>query len=427
MIFAELGLSESLLKAVVGEGYSTPTPVQEQSIPHVLAGRDVLASAQTGTGKTAAFALPMLHRLSEERPAGRRSQVVRGLVLAPTRELACQIHDSFRVYGRHLGLRSTVVMGGVGMEPQIRAMQRGVDIVIATPGRLVDLINQGFAKLATVETLVLDEADRMLDMGFLPDLKRVINCLPKERQTVMFSATLPPAIAELAAGILRDPVRVRIAAVQSTTALIDHAVCFVPQDQKARLLTGMLNAEATGRVIVFTRTKRGADRVAEQLNRSGLRAEAMHGNKSQGARRRILDSFKSSRPPVLVATDLAARGIDVDDVSHVFNFDLPDEPETYVHRIGRTGRAGATGKAMSFCSGGERGQLNAIERLMQRKLPVHRDTLLATLPPALKPLTPEPVENRGGRPRGGRPFARNGAKPGNFGAKRTNSRRAPSL
>ncbi len=427
MNFDALGLSESLLRAVVGEGYTAPTPIQAQSIPHVLAGSDVLASAQTGTGKTAAFSLPMLQRLAPENPKQRRNSVVRGLVLAPTRELACQIHDSLRVYGRHLSLRSTVVMGGVGMEPQIRALQRGVDIVIATPGRLCDLINQGVAKLSTVEMLVLDEADRMLDMGFLPDLRYVIRCLPTERQTVMFSATLPPAIAELAAGILRDPVRVRIAPVQSTTALIDHAVCFVPQEHKTKLLTGMLTAEATGRVIVFTRTKRGADRVAEQLNRSGVRAEAMHGNKSQGARRRILDSFKSTRPPVLVATDLAARGIDVDDVSHVFNFDLPDEPETYVHRTGRTGRAGAAGKAMSFCSGGERSQLNAIERLMQRKLPVHRDSMVASLPPiAAKQPVAVPAARGGSRANGRPPFPQNRPKTGKFGGRR-NSRRAPSL
>ncbi len=389
MLFRDFGLCESVLRAVTDEGYETPTPVQAEAIPHILAGRDVLASAQTGTGKTAAFALPILHRLSLEQPTPqRRPTPIRCLLLAPTRELALQIQDSLRCYGRHLRLRSAVVMGGVGQEPQVRALQRGVEILVATPGRLMDLIQQGFVKLDAVETLVVDEADRMLDMGFLPDLRRIIQKLPVVRQTVMFSATFPPPIAELANSVLRDPVRVRIAPTKSNTPNIEQAVCFVPQEHKTTLLASLLQSEAIGRVIVFTRTKRGADRVAEQLNRAGIRADAIHGNKSQGARRRILESFKSKRPPILVATDLAARGIDVDDVSHVFNFDLPDEPETYVHRIGRSGRAGAAGKAMAFCGGDERHRLMAIERLLRCKLFEYRDEAIEALPRAAKQAQP---------------------------------------
>ncbi len=424
MIFGDLGLCESVLRAVTDEGYETPTPVQAEAIPHILAGRDVLGSAQTGTGKTAAFALPILHRLSLDRPITRKPVAIRGLVLSPTRELALQIQDSLRCYGRHLGLRSTVVMGGVSQEPQVRAMQRGIDILVATPGRLMDLVNQGFAKLGSVETLVLDEADRMLDMGFLPDLRRIISQLPKKRQTVLFSATIPPAIAELAAGVLCNPVRVQIAPTKTNTPSIEQAVCFVPQEHKVRLLAEILNNEATGRVIVFTRTKRGADRVAEQLNRSGIRADAMHGNKSQGARKRILDSFKSNRPPVLVATDLAARGIDVDDVSHVFNFDLPDEPETYVHRIGRTARAGASGKAMSFCGGDERHRLMAIERMLRCKLTEYRNKEIEALPRAPKQPASAPQKAASGRPR--RDVAKSGPSSASNRPKRF-ARRALSL
>jgi len=379
MTFADFGLSESILRAIAADGYHTPTPVQAAAIPHVLAGRDVLGSAQTGTGKTAAFALPLLHRMSQADAVRRGPSKPRALILSPTRELAVQIQDSCRAYGRHLAMRSTVVIGGVGQQSQVRALQRGTDLLIATPGRLVDLYQQGFVKLDAVEHFVLDEADRMLDMGFVPAVKRIIGYLPPQRQTLLFSATMPPAIAALAAGILRDPAHVRVAPVKATTALIDQAVCFVPQAQKAKLLIALLKQEAADRVIVFTRTKRGADRVAEQLRRTGIRAEAIHGNKSQNARQRALENFKSKRPPILVATDLAARGIDVDEVSHVFNFDLPDEPETYVHRIGRTGRAGAEGKAMAFCSPDERQQLAGIERLLRSKLPVYRGAALAEI------------------------------------------------
>lgn len=373
MTFERLGLAAPLLRAVSSQGYTSPTPIQSQAIPHVLAGSDVLGCAQTGTGKTAAFALPILHRLTQAGPPQReRGRRIRVLVLSPTRELAAQIADSFRVYGRDTGLRHTVVFGGVSQRPQVNDLQRGVDILVATPGRLVDLMNQGFVDLSAVEVFVLDEADRMLDMGFLPDLRRVQARLPRQRQTLFFSATMPEAIRDLADSLLRNPARIHIAPVQATTALIAESVCFVPKQQKPQLLADLLATGAVARALVFTRTKHGADRVAKQLNKVGIRAEAMHGNKSQASRQRTLAGFKSKRPPVLVATDVAARGIDVEGVSHVFNYDLPHEPEMYVHRIGRTGRAGASGIAVSFCDHEERKLLQAIERLIRRKLIVER-------------------------------------------------------
>ncbi|MBI1899914.1 MAG: DEAD/DEAH box helicase [Planctomycetia bacterium] len=401
MSFHAFGLSEPILRAVVAEGYTTPTPIQSQAIPHVLAGRDLLGCAQTGTGKTAAFALPILHRLTDRgnppKGAGRR---IRVLVLTPTRELAAQIAESFRAYGRNTALRQAVVFGGVGQNPQVRALKHGIDILVATPGRLLDLINQGYVDFRAVETFVLDEADRMLDMGFLPDVRRIIARLPEKRQTLFFSATMPPAIEQLAGAILRDPVRVRIAPVQATTELIEQSVCFVPKHHKPQLLAKLLAKKPVTRAIVFTRTKRGADRVARHLNQSGIRAEAMHGNKSQSARERTFASFKSSRPPILVATDLAARGIDVDGISHIFNFDLPHEPETYVHRIGRTGRAGATGTAISFCDHEERPLLKDIERLIRRTLDVDQDHPVPAS--ALPPATPSNGSHRGSRHSRGR-------------------------
>ncbi|MCL4200914.1 MAG: DEAD/DEAH box helicase [Pirellulaceae bacterium] len=380
MNFADLGLDPSLLRAVSSEGYTSPTPIQSEAIPHVLRGCDVLGCAQTGTGKTAAFALPILHRLMQSgagqppRDRGSRgpSRFPRVLVLSPTRELAGQIGDSFRTYGRHTGLRHTVVFGGVSQQPQVRDLQRGVDILVATPGRLVDLMGQGFVDVSRVGIYVLDEADRMLDMGFLPDLRRVQAKLPADRQTLFFSATMPDAIRQLADSLLSDPVQIRIAPVKATTALIAESVCFVPKQAKSQLLTDLLTGEGVVRAMVFTRTKHGADRVARHLNQAGIRAEAMHGNKSQSARQRTLAGFRSERPPVLVATDVAARGIDVDGVSHVFNYDLPHEPEMYVHRIGRTGRAGAAGIAVSFCDDQERKLLQSIERLIRRKLLVEQ-------------------------------------------------------
>jgi ATP-dependent RNA helicase RhlE len=396
MSFEGFGLAQPLVRAVASQGYTHPTPIQTQAIPHVLAGRDLLGCAQTGTGKTAAFALPILHRLTTagdgRRSTGGRPRV---LVLSPTRELAAQIGDSFAVYGRHTSIRQTVIFGGVGQQPQVRALRRGVDVLVATPGRLLDLMNQGHIDLRSVEIFVLDEADRMLDMGFLPDLRRIIGRLPSARQTLFFSATMPPPIEQLAGDILRGPVRIRIAPVQATTELIEQSVCFVHRERKSQLLAKLLREASVTRALVFTRTKRGADRVARHLGRYGIRAEAMHGDKSQSARQRSLASFKSSRPPVLVATDLAARGIDVDGVSHVFNYDLPHEPETYVHRIGRTGRAGAAGVAVSFCDGEERAYLKAIQRLTQRTLAVEEHDP-AELPPALAAPTGAPPRGHAG-------------------------------
>ena len=396
MSFEKLGLFEPILRAVVGEGYTTPTPIQSQAIPHVLAGRDLLGCAQTGTGKTAAFALPMLHRLTHGgNPPKGHGRRIRALVLSPTRELAGQIAESFRTYVQYTALRQTVIYGGVGQNPQTRAIKNGVDILVATPGRLIDLMNQGYIDLSHVEVFVLDEADRMLDMGFMPDVRHIISELPPHRQTLMFSATMPEPIERLAGAILRDPVRIRIAPVKATTELIEHAVYFVPRKQKSRLLANFLHSRAFTRALVFTRTKRGADQVAKHLNKSGIPADAIHGNKSQNARQRALDDFKSDRTHVLVATDIASRGIDVEGISHVLNYDLPDEPETYVHRIGRTGRAGATGRAVTLCDHDERNLLRAIERLIRQTLSVETDIPLSELP---KDSTPSQDEDRGRRP-----------------------------
>jgi ATP-dependent RNA helicase RhlE len=370
MTFQELGLAEPLLRAVAAQGYTIPTPIQLQAIPHVIAGRDLLGCAQTGTGKTAAFALPILHRMSRGGGPQNRRGPIRVLVLGPTRELVAQIGDSFQTYGRYSGLRQAVVFGGVSQHPQTRALQKGVDVLIATPGRLLDLMAQGFIDLGSVEVFVLDEADRMLDMGFLPDLRRVIAKLPVKRQSLFFSATMPEEIVKLADTILRAPIRVRIPAVKANTPLIEQSVFFVPRQQKSRLLASVLTSSLVTRALVFTRTKHGADGVVRRLSQSGIRAAAIHGNKSQQARQRTLSAFKDDDAAVLVATDIASRGIDVEGISHVVNYDLPREPETYVHRIGRTGRAGAAGTAISFCDDEERQHLAAIERLIGRSLAV---------------------------------------------------------
>jgi ATP-dependent RNA helicase RhlE len=372
--FQELSLIEPLKRALGEEGYAVPTPIQAQAIPHLLAGRDLLGIAQTGTGKTAAFALPILQRLAAARDGTGKitleRQTARCLVLTPTRELAIQIGDSFRAYGRHLGLRTTVIFGGVGQNPQVAAMARGVHILVATPGRLLDLIGQGHVKLDRVEIAVLDEADRMLDMGFIHDVKKIVARLPKQRQTLLFSATMPADIARLAAGILRDPARVEVTPAASTVERAEQRVMFVERGDKRALLCAMLEDRALARVLVFTRTKHGANKVAEQLGRAGYSADAIHGNKSQGARQRALEGFRAGHVRVLVATDIAARGIDIDGITHVVNYELPNVPETYVHRIGRTARAGAGGAAISLCDGEERAYLRDIERLIGRKVPV---------------------------------------------------------
>jgi ATP-dependent RNA helicase RhlE len=369
--FEDLALVEPIRRALKDEGYTVPTPIQAQAIPQLLAGRDLLGIAQTGTGKTAAFALPILQRLAESRSqAGLQRKTARCLVLTPTRELALQIGDSFRAYGRHLGLRSLVIFGGVGQNPQVAGMARGVDILTATPGRLLDLIGQGHLRLDAIDTVGLDEAGRMLYMGFIHDVKKIVALLPKQRQTLLFSATMPTAIARLAAGILRDPVRVEVTPPSTTVELIEQRVAFVERAGKREMLCAMLRDAALARVLVFTRTKHTANRVAEQLTRAGFSAEAIHGNKSQGARQRALEGFRAGHVRVLVATDIAARGIDVDGITHVVNYELPNVPDTYVHRIGRTARAGAAGAAISLCDGEERAFLKDIERTIGRKVPV---------------------------------------------------------
>lgn len=366
--FAALGLSKALCDALAKAGYETPTPIQTKAIPDVLKGRDLLGCAQTGTGKTAAFALPILHNLKRNQ-SGRRSSP-RVLVLAPTRELAAQIGASFAKYGRGSGLRHHVIFGGVGKMPQKKALKDGLDILVATPGRLLDLMGEGFIDLSRVCHFVLDEADRMLDMGFIKDVRRIVREVPRDRQTLLFSATMPKAIRELSQSILRDPLHVAVDPVSSTVEPISQAVYFVEKAQKIHLLLQMLEDRKLDidRALVFTRTKHGANKVAKQLENEDYRAAAIHGNKSQTARERALARFKSGELRVLVATDIAARGIDIKDLSHVINYDLPNESESYVHRVGRTGRAGLAGAAISFCSGEERPFLRDIERLIRRKL-----------------------------------------------------------
>ncbi len=399
--FAHLALSAPLQRALSALGYQKPTPVQASAIPPLLEGRDLLGCSQTGTGKTAAFALPILHRLSSggQRPAARN---VRALVLTPTRELALQVADSFRAYGCHLRLNLAVVFGGVSQVPQVRACARGVDVLVATPGRLLDLINQGHLRLGGLEVFVLDEADRMLDMGFLPDIKRVLAMIPKQRQSLFFSATMPEAIAKLAGSILVNPVKVQVTPGATPVGRIDQRVLFVAQVDKRILLGEVLKDSLTERVLVFTRTKHAADRVVRQLVHSQVQAEAIHGDKSQNARLSALANFRSGRTRVLVATDIAARGIDVEGITHVINYDLPNEPESYVHRIGRTARAGADGVAISFCDSQERTYLRNIERLIHQAVPVQDARsygVAGSPPPARVPAAVARPQGRGRRSR----------------------------
>jgi len=367
--FDGLGLAEPLRLALKNENYLKPTPIQAQAIPLLTEGRDLLGIAQTGTGKTAAFALPILHRLSVQR-LQRSPGRPHALILAPTRELALQIDERFRAYGRGLPLRSAVIFGGVGQGQQVKALVKGVDILIATPGRLLDLYGQRHVSFDQVFILVLDEADRMLDMGFIRDVRKIVAACRKQRQTLLFSATMPPDIAKLAAEVLRSPVRIDVSPASVAVDRIDQRVYFVPAQAKSRLLTELLADPAMDRVLVFTRTKRGADRVCKFLRQAGLGAEALHGNKAQNARVRALEAFRSGRARILVATEIAARGIDVASISHVINYELPNEPESYVHRIGRTARAGAGGTAISFCDPSERSYLKAIEGLTRSPVSV---------------------------------------------------------
>jgi ATP-dependent RNA helicase RhlE len=371
-MFADLNLIEPVLRAVIDTGYTEPTPIQRQAIPQLLEGRDLLGCAQTGTGKTAAFALPILSRLVEfnRRVESRQTRV---LVLTPTRELAIQIHDSFKIYGKHLKLRSAVVYGGVGQGPQVKAISGGVDILVATPGRLLDLISQKYLSLRTLDVFVLDEADRMLDMGFIHDIRKVIAMLPEKRQNLFFSATMPPEIKKLSDSILRNPVQIEVTPVSSTAELIEQSVMYVDRSKKKDLLRFVLQNKSFSRVIVFTRTKHGANKVSEVLAKNNIVSEAIHGNKSQSARQRALENFRSGKTRVLVATDIAARGIDIDNISHVINFEVPNIAESYVHRIGRTARAGAQGIAISFCDAEERAFIKDIEKLIAQPIPVFRE------------------------------------------------------
>ena len=388
MTFQDLPLQPAILKAVAEAGYTSPSPIQAGAIPPVLAGRDLLGCAQTGTGKTAAFALPILQNLSAQTP---QRPCIRALILTPTRELALQIGDSFSAYGKHLKLRHTVIFGGVGQQPQVEALRRGVDILIACPGRLNDLIGQRLIDLSGIEIFVLDEADRMLDMGFIHDVKKVIAKLPRRCQTLLFSATMPKEIEELADSLLHDPAVVKVDPVSSTVDRIDQKLYFVEKKQKIELLAYLLQDKSIVNALVFSRTKHGADRIARLLNKAGITAAAIHGNKSQTARVNALEGFKAGKTRVLVATDIAARGIDISELSHVFNYDLPEVPETYVHRIGRTARAGADGVAISFCSTEEREYLAGIEKLNRKKIPVVTGHPWEGMPPAQPQAVQQPA------------------------------------
>ena len=389
MTFKELSLIEPLLRAIEEEGYSVPTPIQAEAIPILLKGTDLLGCAQTGTGKTAAFALPILQFLTENKSFDKKKKI-KSLIVTPTRELAIQIEESFNAYGRYTSLNCTVIFGGVGQQPQVDTLRRGVDILVATPGRLLDLIGQGFISLKDVEFFVLDEADRMLDMGFIHDVKKLLLLLPKQRQSLFFSATMPPEIVKLANTILTNPQKVEVTPVSSTADTIKQAIFFVDRGNKNALLLDVLENKDIETVLVFTRTKHGADKIVKVLEKYGVKAEAIHGNKAQNARQRALSNFKEKTTRVLVATDIAARGIDIDELAYVINYDIPNIAETYVHRIGRTGRAGANGTAYSFCDAEEKAYLKDIEKLISKKIPVidsHPFPLIDHHP------EPKPVQN----------------------------------
>ena len=370
MFFEELNLIMPIREALKAEGYTNPTDIQQQAIPPLLEGRDLIGCAQTGTGKTAAFAIPILQRLALQKREPRSQRMIKALVLTPTRELAIQIGESFSTYGRNLGLKNLVIYGGVGQKPQTDALKAGIDILVATPGRLIDLVNQKFVNLHHVQFFVLDEADRMLDMGMVNDVKKIITYLPKIRQNMLFSATMPAEITKLVDSLLSDPVKVAVTPISSTVDIIDQAVYFVEKKDKKLLLIHLLKDKSIESALVFSRTKHGADMIVKNLVKAGVQAQAIHGNKSQGARQQALNDFKERKTRVLVATDIAARGIDIIELSHVFNYDLPNIPETYVHRIGRTGRAGLGGVALSFCDTEEKPLLKDIEKLINKKIPI---------------------------------------------------------
>jgi len=373
MQFKELNIIPSILKALSNEEYIVPTPIQEKAIPVVLSGRDLLGCAQTGTGKTAAFAIPTLQLLSEEKVSHTAQRIIRALIITPTRELALQIYESFRTYGKYTDLRCCVVFGGVSQKPQEETLKRGVDILVATPGRLIDLMNQNLVDIKHIKIFILDEADRMLDMGFIHDVKKIIAKTPSKKQTLLFSATIPPSIEEMSKSLLINPCKIAVTPVSSTVDSIKQYLYYVDKVNKKEILLHILKDKSVTSALVFTRTKHGADRVVHQLEKANVNAKAIHGDKSQGARQQALNNFKNKTLRVLVATDIAARGIDIDELSHVINFDLPEVPETYVHRIGRTGRAGLGGIAISFCDFDEKELLVGIERLVGKPIPVVSD------------------------------------------------------
>ena len=434
--FQSLGLSKTLLKAVEDEGYTTPTPVQVQSIPPLLDGRDVLGVAQTGTGKTAAFALPVLQIMERRKTQGKR--YIRALILSPTRELAAQIDERFDAYSKNMDIRHRVIFGGVKQNPQVRDLNKGLDILVATPGRLLDLIGQGFIDLSNVEFFVLDEADRMLDMGFIRDIEKVLKLLPKKRQNLLFSATMPKSIAKLAGSFLNNAVMVDVSPKEMTVDRIEQKIMFLRKADKRRLLVKLIKEQKVERGIVFTRTKHGANRLVKQLGQSNLSAAAIHGNKSQGARTRALAGFKDGSIPILVATDIASRGIDVEGITHVFNYDLPNEPESYVHRIGRTARAGRSGIAYAFCDDTESGYLVGIQQLIGQEIPVdsqHEFHFIGAIPkPGQKPgkvkgssaTKKRPRNNNSNNSRGqnqNRPRRNSNNNQGNRGGNRSNNNR----
>lgn len=406
MSFNNLELIEPLLKALQHEGYTIPTPIQQQAIPSILKGRDLKGCAQTGTGKTAAFAIPLLQLIHQRKNNPGQNKGIKALILTPTRELAIQIDESFRAYGRFLQLKHLVVFGGVSQVSQVNQLRRGVDILVATPGRLLDLMQQGHVSIKDIEFFVLDEADRMLDMGFVHDVKRIISKLPAKRQTLFFSATMPHEIDHLAKSILTNPLHVEVTPISSTADTIDQLLYLTEKEHKPSLLRHVLTERGIDHALVFTRTKHGADKLSKFLNKSGIRAEAIHGNKSQGARQSALKNFKNKTTKVLVATDIAARGIDIDDLSHVINYNLPEVPETYVHRIGRTGRAGASGNAISFCDFDERIMLKDIQRLISKSITVVKDhpfEMIAILPD----MAPQQRAQMSRKPAGSRSGGRN--------------------
>lgn len=419
MTFQDLNLSEPILRALTEEGYTKPTPIQQEAIPIVLEKKDLLGCAQTGTGKTAAFAIPIIEHLSKEQSTSTGYKHIRALILTPTRELAAQIDESFTAYGKYTGLKHDVIFGGVSQHTQTLALRNGTDILIATPGRLLDLMNQGYVHIAHLQFFVLDEADRMLDMGFINDIKKIIRELPEERQTLFFSATMPPTISKLADSLLTDPEKVEITPVSTTSEKVKQAVFMVAKSDKPALLEYLLNLGNITRTLVFTRTKHGADKIAKQLTKAGIRADALHGDKSQQSRISALHNFKSGKLRVLVATDIASRGIDVDSLAYVINYDLPEMPETYVHRIGRTGRADKSGIALSFCSREEKENLRLINKVTNQNIP-----LVADHPFPLKESAPGGPRNgapRGPRQQQARPKTQNNRRPHSGGGNRRSS------